>query len=99
MCLNRIGLPYKEGGRGLMSLEKEYKETMIGMYKYMVTKNDIQIKALLRHQNTEGLYSEPKKAEKYLAEVGTTGNIDDHLKTAKQKAKKLKETYNKDYIK
>ena len=27
--VDRIYLPYQEGGRGLMNLEKEYKATMI----------------------------------------------------------------------
>ena len=64
---------------------------MIRISKYMGIKDDIQIKAPLRHQNSKALYSIPKEAEKYLAEVGTTCDTDDHLKTATQKAKMLKE--------
>ena len=34
--VDRIYLPYLEGGRCLMSLEKKYKATMIGIHKYMI---------------------------------------------------------------
>ena len=47
--VDRIYLPYQEGGRGLMNLEKEYKATMVGLYQYMTNKEDAQISALLRH--------------------------------------------------
>ena len=50
--VDRIYLPYQEGGRSLMNLEKEYKSTMIGLQKYMTNKDDVQIQAVLRHQNS-----------------------------------------------
>ena len=31
--VDRIYLPYQEGGRGPMNLEKEYKTTMVGVYQ------------------------------------------------------------------
>ena len=54
-----------------MSLEKEYKATMIETYKYMVTKDDIQSKALLRHQNIKALYSVPKEVREILSRMTT----------------------------
>ena len=71
---------------------------MIGIYKCMVTKDHIQIKGLLRHENTKAVHSVPKEGEKYLGEIGIMDNIDDHLKTATQEAKKLKEKYKRGYI-
>ena len=50
--VDRIYLPCQEGGRSLMNLEKEYRATMIGLQIYMVNKDDVQIQALLRHQNS-----------------------------------------------
>ena len=38
--VHRIYLPCLEGGRSLMNLEIEYKATMVGLYKYMTSKND-----------------------------------------------------------
>ena len=72
--VNRIYLTCQEGGRSLMNMEKEYKATMIALYKYMTIKDDEQIQAFLRHQNSKALHSVPKEAEKYLMEAGTKDN-------------------------
>ena len=77
--VDRISLPCQEGGRSLMNLEKEYKATMIGLQMYMANKVDVQIQAVLRHQNSKALHSVPKEAEKYLTETGTTDDMtNDH---------------------
>ena len=62
--VDRIYLPCPEGRRSLMNLEKEYKATMIGLQTYMTNKDDVQIQAVLRHQNSKALHSVPKEAEK-----------------------------------
>ena len=67
--VDRIYLPCQEGGRSLKNLEKEYKATMIGLQTYMTNKDDVQIQAVLRHQNSKALHSVPKEAEKYLTEA------------------------------
>ena len=78
--VDRIYLPCQEGGRSLMNLEKEYKAIMIGLQTYMTNKDDVQIQAVLRHQNSKALHSVP---EKYLTEVGTTDDMtNDRGKTA-----------------
>ena len=65
-----------------MNLEKEYKATMIGLQTYMTNKDEVQIQAVLRHQNSKALHSVPKEAEKYLTEAGTTHDMtNDHGKT------------------
>ena len=46
-----------------MNLEKEYKATMIGLQMYITNKDDVQIQAVLRHQNSKTLHSVLKKAE------------------------------------
>ena len=92
--VDRIYLPSQEGGISLMNLEKEYKATMIGLQTYMTNKDDVQIQAVLRHQNSKSLHSVSKEAEKYLTEAGTTdGMTNDHGKTATWKAKQLKLKY------
>ena len=98
--VDRIYLLCQEGGRSLMNLEKEYKATMIGLQTYMVKKNDVQIQAVLRHQNSKVLHCVPKEAEKYLTEAGTTDDItNDHGKTATWKARQLKYKYKEDFKK
>ena len=89
--VDRIYLLCQEVGRSLMNLEKEYKATMIGLQTYMTNKDDVQIQAVLQHQNSKALHSLPKEAEKYLTEAGTTDHMTNvHGKTATWKAKQLK---------
>ena len=97
---DRIYLPCQEGGRSLMNLEKECKSTMIGLQTYMTNKDDVQIQAVLRHQNTKALHSVLREAEKYLREAGITDDMtNDHGKTATWKAKQLKLKYKEDFKK
>ena len=66
----------------------------------MTNKDDVQIQAVLRHQNCKALHSVPKEAEKYLDEAGTTDDItNDHGKIATWKAKQLKLKYKEDFTK
>ena len=98
--VDRIYLPCQEGGRSLMNLVKEYKDTVIGLQAYMTNKDDVLIQAVLRHQNSKALYSVHKEVEKYLTEAGTTHDItNDHGKTATWKAKQLKLKYKEDFKK
>ena len=94
--IHQIYLACQEGGRSLKNLEKEYKATMIGLQMYMTNKDDVQIQAVLRHQNSKALHTVPKEAEKYLTEARTT---DDHGKTVTWKAKQLKLKYKEDFKK
>ena len=98
--VDRIYLPWQEGGRSLMNMEKEYKATMIGLQTYMTNIDDVKIQAVLRHQNSKALHSVPKEAEEYLTEAGTTDGINnDHGKTAIWNAKQLKLKYKEDFKK
>ena len=95
---DRIYLPCQEGGRSLVNLEKEYIVTMIGLQTYMTNKDDVKIKAVLRHQNSKALHSVPKEAEKYLTEAGTTDDMtNEQGKTVTWKAKWLKLKYREDF--
>ena len=99
-AVDRIYLPCQEGGRSFMNLEKECKATVIGLQTYMTNKDDVQIQAVLQHQNSKALHSVPKEAEKYLTEAGTTDDkTNDHGKTAIWKAKQLKLKYKEDFKK
>ena len=95
--VDRIYLTCQIGGRSLMNLEMEYKATIIGLRKYMISKVDSQIQAVLRHQNSKALHSVPKEAETFTTEAGTIDLITSGLsKTATWKVKKLILKYKKD---
>ena len=96
--IDRIYLPWQEGGRALMNLKKEFKAAIVGLNKCLVNKDDKQIAAVLKHHKAKVLHSIPKQAEKYLSELGTEDSIrDDHTGTATSKAKMLKDKYKADY--
>ena len=66
----------------------------------MTNKDDVQIQAVLRHQNSKALHSVPKEAEKYLTEAGTTDDMTNvHGKTATWKTKQLKLKYKEEFKK
>ena len=66
----------------------------------MTNEDDVQIQAVLRHQNSKALHSVPKEAEKYLTEAGTTDDMtNDHGTTGMLKAKQLKLKYKEDFKK
>ena len=85
--VDNIYLQCQKGGRSLMNLGKEYKATIIGLQTYMTNKDDVQIQAVLRHQNSKTLHSVPKEM------------TNDHGKTATWKAKQLKLKYKEDFKK
>ena len=63
----------------------------------MMTKNDPQIQAVLRHHNFKALHSVPNEADKYLTEAGTLQDLTTDIhKAAIQKANQLKLKYKKD---
>ena len=73
---------------------------MVGLHKYLAEKNNIQVTALLKHQQKMALHLVPKEDEKYLTEVGTIDDVNDsHHTAATQKAKKLKDKYKRGYKK
>ena len=66
----------------------------------MAIKDDEQIQAPLRHQNSKALHFVPKEAEEYLTEGGTKDNtMNDQGKRATWKAKQLKLKYKEDFTK
>ena len=73
---------------------------MIRLQTYVTNKDDVQMQAILRHQNFKALHPVPKEAEKYLIKAGTTGNMtNDDGKTATWKAKQLMFKYKEDFKK
>ena len=59
--VDMIYLPCQEGGTSLMNLKREYKAAMIGLQTYMTNKDDVQILAVLRHQNSRLFNLYPRK--------------------------------------
>ena len=110
MCMNRIHamtanferfyVPYQGDGRGLMNLAKEYKTIMVRINKHRTHKDEILIKALLKHQTSKALHSAPKRPAKCLHEAETTHDMpEQHPMPATLNARIFKRKYKRDYMK
>ena len=83
-----------------MNLENSTRATMVRVHMYLIEKNDIQITALLKHQQNKALHSLPTEAEMYLTETGTIDDVNDNHPTAAiKKAKMMKDKYRRHYKK
>ena len=61
--VDRLYLPRKEGGRGLIQLETSYITTTIGLQVYIQTTNDWMMKLVHKHECTKNIHSITGEAE------------------------------------
>ena len=81
--VNRLYLPHKEGGRGLVQLELSLKTSIIGMNTYLN-------KLVKKHEENKRMYSITSDAKKYLNEIIlSTDNISENS-TSTEKSKQIK---------
>ena len=74
--INRLHLPHKEGGKGLVQLELSLKTLIIGMDTYLNNTNDWMLKLAKKHEKNKRMYSITSDAKKYLNEINlSTDNI------------------------
>ena len=74
--INRLHLPRKEGGKGLVQLELSLKTSIIGMDTYLNNTNDWMLKLAKKHEKNKRMYSIASDAKKYLNEINlSTENI------------------------
>ena len=84
--VNRLYLPRKEGGRGIVQLELSLKTSIIGMDTYLNNTNDWMLKLVKKHEENERMYSITSDAKKYLNEINlSTDNISENS-TSTEKA-------------
>ena len=90
--VDRLYLPRKEGGRGLINLELTYKTTTIGMEHYLKTTNDRYLKLVYQHEKSKKLHSVAKESQRYQQnmDLDDTDHNENPAKQAKEKKKKAK---------
>ena len=93
--VDRLYLPRKDGGRGLVQLEMSYKTTTIGMKHYLEFSNDWMLQLVLQHENTKKLHSIFKEAAKYENELQAQPIVEEQELYATEVAKKAKENAKK----
>ena len=88
--VDRIYIPRKKGGRGLVQLELSYKTTTIGLKQYLESTKDWTLKLVHQHESRKKLYSVVKEGTKFSTELKTQDIEDMPDKTPSQQAKVLK---------
>ena len=90
--IDRIYLPRKEGGRGLIQLEMSYKTTTIGLDTYIQNNYDWMIQLVNQHERNKKLHSVTKEAQRYRRELNLedSDNVDATIPTKAAKSSKGK---------
>ena len=68
--VDRIYLPRREGGRGLIQLELAYQTATIGMAQYLTTTTDHYLKMVLQHEKSKKLHSIIKESKHFQQKLG-----------------------------
>ena len=88
--VNRLYLPHKEGGRGLVQLELSLKTSIIGMNTYLNNTKDWMLKLVKKHEQNKRMYSITTDAKKYFNEINlNTDNISENSSST-EKEKQIK---------
>ena len=62
--VNRMYVPRKEGGSGMVNLEMSFRRTTIGLNTYLLSSDDGMLKLLLQHEKKK-LHSVTKESQKF----------------------------------
>ena len=95
--VDRIYLPRKIGGRGLIQLEQSFKTSLVGLEEYLKTTDDAYLKAVLVHENSKDV-SFTKLSQEYKQTLGIQTIAADQVKptaAAKQIKEKVKNAHMK----
>ena len=88
--VNRLYLPRKEGGRGLVQFEPSLKTSIIGMDTYLNNLNDWMLKLVKKEGQNKRMYSITSDAKKCLNEINlNTDNISQNSSST-EKATQIK---------
>ena len=60
--VDRMYVPRKEGGRGMINLEMCFKTTKIGLNTYLLSSDDRILKLVLQHERKKKLHSVMKES-------------------------------------
>ena len=63
--VNRMHVPRKEGGRGVINLEMCFKTTTIRLNTYLLSSDDRILKLVLQHEKKKKLHSVTKESRKF----------------------------------
>eukprot|EP00795_Rhopilema_esculentum_P008488 gene8488-14486_t len=89
--VDRLYLPRRQGGRGMIQLELSYTTSAIGLMKYLETTKDWMLQLVKDHENQKKLHSIVKESRNFERELKVENNErQGELEEATKEAKKLK---------
>ena len=91
--VERLYIPRKDGGRGLIDVETAFKTATIGLDHYLKNKEEKYPKQVLEHERSKAKSSITKNATKFKREVTMPEFENREDKSASENAKALKHTF------
>ena len=88
--VNRLYLPRKEGGRGLVQLELSLKTSIIAMDTYLNNTKDWMLKLVKKHEQNKRMYSITTDAKKYFNEINLSNDNISESSSSTEKEKQIK---------
>lgn len=77
--VDRLNIPRKDGGRGLIQQELSLKTATIGLQKYFETTKDWMLKLVNINEQTKNMHSIKKESSKFATELNIDTAIKDEL--------------------
>ena len=73
--VDRLYIPRKDRGRGLIQVELSLKAATIGLQKYLETTNDWMLQLINIHEETKGIHSIKKESNMFVTELNIETEI------------------------
>ena len=82
--VNRLYIPRKDGGRGLIQLELSLKTATIGLQRYLETTKDWMLRLVNTHEEAKRMHLIKKESSKFAVELNIETSMDDDLPSTMQ---------------
>ena len=93
--VDRIYIPRKEGGRGLIEIETAFKVAIVGLNHYLENKSTLSSNMIIVHEKTKPKYSISKMANNIEKEMADLNFVSKPDKPTAENAKVLKQEIKK----
>ena len=89
--VDRLYIPRRKGGRGLIQLQLSHKTSTIGLFQYLNNTHDWMLQMVNLHESTKKLHFVKKESDKFSRELELEIDNDNPLKPTEiaRKSKKL----------
>ena len=96
--VNRMYVPRKEGGRGMINLEMCLKTTKFGLNTYLSSSDDRMLKLVLQHEKKNKLHSVTKESQKFKFQLNMAQEENEKTTEVTKAAKEIKKKAKQGYL-